>query len=410
MPLPLQITPLGPRHKPIAALTLLSAIFMIIGCSDEPSQSGTTTSSGSGGAGGGGGSGGAGAGPHSLRVAQYNIYFLDTSKLTGAGPQIEAAVQVVTRFNPDVLAVNEFQYDVEGTPPPPGTINGSGLNGARLMDRLNAVTQGAPYTHHLITFGNSGVSWSGYDGATDDPYFSEAGEGSTPGMFNYAIISRYPILADQARLIVDVPWLALEGHSGDALALATGITVPEDYPLFAKGLLIVPIQVGDHVLHVIANHPFPPIAHVVRPYRHHDEILGMKLLLDGNLPGVDPLPPDARFVIAGDLNVDPDDGDALPGTIDLLFDHPLVIPSQPADGYGSVGHTPEQNTQASACPSSSAPDPSTENQFQLDYLMPSTSIGEPLGTGMFFPDPTSTDWALACEASDHMLLWADLPW
>jgi hypothetical protein len=44
--------------------------------------------------------------------------------------------------------------------------------------------------------------------------------------------------------------------------------------------------------------------------------------------------------------------------------------------------------------------------------MPSTTIGEPTDGGVFFPDFVTepADFDLACRASDHMMLWADIPW
>lgn len=399
---------------------LTAAVCIGCGSDAEPAgpsggaggSGGGTSTGGAGGAGASGGDGGSGGQPSpSVRVAQYNISLLGSVKLKTDNPQVAAAADVIARFDPDIIAINEIAFDLTGVDPEPGTFSDGMQNGALLAEKLNAVTPGAPYEFHVLTFGNSGVLWEGYDAANHDPYFAERGNGGV-GQFNYAVLSRYPILEDDARVIVDVAWDSLPGHVGPTMQADIGVAIPPGYPIFAKGLVIVPIDVDGRVLHLVMNHPFPPINQPVNPYRHHDELLAMKLLLDGDLPGVEPLPADARFVIAGDLNVDPDDGDALPGTIEQLFDHPLVVASQPNDGHGTFGNTPEQNTQASACPANDGPDPSTDRQLQLDYLMPSTTIGPPLATGMFFPDPVAepADWQLACMASDHFLLWADLPW
>ena len=119
--------------------------------------------------------------------------------------------------------------------------------------------------------------------------------------------------------------------------------------------------------------------------------------------------PGAKFILAGDFNADPDHGDAFPDAINALLDHPLVQPFQPT-GAGTEGVHPEFNTVTSACPGPAETDPSSGKQFQIDYLLPAAAFGGVVDGGMFFPNPTASpaDWALACAASDHMLLWAEL--
>ena len=99
--------------------------------------------------------------------------------------------------------------------------------------------------------------------------------------------------------------------------------------------------------------------------------------------------------------------------INQLLDNPLITAFQPT-GPGTVGVSPEKNTTASVCGSGDgllAADPATGKEFQLDYVLPSANMGASIEGGMFFPDYATEpdDWALACAASNHMLLWADVP-
>lgn len=358
-----------------------------------------------------GGQGGSPAAPPiRVRVAQYNIYFLSTAKLLDASDdQVTAAADVVARFDPDLLAINEIEFDRSDVAPAdfvPGRFNAGAHNAERLAERLNAVTPGEPYTHTLITVGNSGFVWDGPDNGVTE--FGARGLG-TLGQLNYALLSRHPILEEGVRVITDLPWDALPESTLAHMQAEVGITAPAGYPLYSKALVIAPVQVADRVLYMLLLHTVPPVWDMTRPYRNYDELRGVRLLLDGSLPGVEPLPTDAKFVLLGDFNVDPDDGEALPGAIAQLLDHPRIVPFQP-EGGGTAGNHPERNTQASACPSATSIDPTTDRQLQLDYLLPAATMGEPLDGGVFFPDPLGApgDFDLACRASDHMLLWADL--
>ncbi|MBW2522711.1 MAG: endonuclease/exonuclease/phosphatase family protein [Deltaproteobacteria bacterium] len=355
------------------------------------------------------GSGGGGGPSGSVRIAQFNVQGLSTDKLLDpANGQVRAVTEIVARFDPDILCIEELEYDLEGVPVAeqvPGRFDGGAQNAARIAAALNAATSGAPYEHTLITLSNSGFLWAGPDNGVLE--FGSRGAGELADM-NYGIVSRYPILKDQVRVVTDVAWSDLPDNVTAQMQSEIGAVVPEGYPLFSKALVIAPIDVDGEVLVIVLLHPVPPIIYPTWPYRNHDELGGARALLDGVLPGVDPLPEDARFVLVGDLNADPDDGDSLPGAIRQLLDHPRLVPYQP-EGAGTGGNNPQRNTNVSDCPSTTPIDPTASFQLQLDYLMPSATIGEPLDGGVFFP-AESADFDLACRGSDHMMLWAELPW
>jgi hypothetical protein len=346
----------------------------------------------------------------SFRIAQYNIELLDEVDLADPpSAQLGAAVDVISRFSPDILCVEEIQYDFDAADPGPGSFNDGAQNAARLAMLLDAAGSGAPYTDTLITHGNEGTAWSGYEAGVHDPYFAEIGAGN-PGLFGYAVVSRHPIIVDEVRVITDFAWSDLPGNMIASLEAETGIVVPEGFPLFTKALVVAPVQVEDVVIDLVILHAQVPVGHPVAPYRNHDELVAVARLLEGGLPGVAPLSDEGRFVVIGDFNADADHGDGFPDAILGLLEHPLITRFEPT-GAGTVGVTPEHNTTASVCPAAGGPDPSTGMQFQLDYILPSVTHGDLIDGGMFFPDPSREpdDWAVACQASNHMLLWADLP-
>ena len=344
----------------------------------------------------------------SVRLAHYNIEFLNRPKVVPfVVPQVQAAIDIVTRFSPDIVVVNEFEVSEQ-----PGQDPGVLLNDSYSRDWADILTESGDinYRYNLGVLGNHAILFPGFDANRDDAFFATRGGlgNGTIGRLGYAIASRFPVIEDQARAITDFAWSDLPGNMLADLEANEGIVVPDGYPLFSKALAIIPFDLGDgNVLTVVALHAAAPVGHAVRPYRNRDELVALKHLIDGTLPGVDPLP--SRFVLMGDFNADPDHGDAFPDGILGILDHPSVSVFTPT-GPGTVGVNPERNTTTSACPSDTGPDPSTGSQFQLDYLLPSVAYGMPTDGGMFFPDIALQPplWQLACRASNHMMLWADI--
>ena len=118
-----------------------------------------------------------------------------------------------------------------------------------------------------------------------------------------------------------------------------------------------------------------------------------------------------RFLIAGDLNADPLDGDSFQNAIGQLLTHPAVnaayFPSSPGG--------PEQARKGGAN-NSHRGDPAFDtadfNDFNVgnlhvDYLLPSRQGLSILGGGVFWPLESDATFPLIA-ASDHRLVWLDL--
>jgi hypothetical protein len=414
------------------SLAVLAALaFASLACAPEETTatgkknneaaSGATSGAGPSGTGGSTGSGPTDPLPAlALRVAQFNLREMSTAKIVAASDaQVTAAAEVIARFAPDIVSINELQYDMvnvptSGLPGAPyakaGGFQGGAENAVRLAAHVTKAAADVTYPHTLITRGNSGYYWEGDD--LGQSSYVLRGWGEWPGRFNTAVLSRYPILENEVRVIHDIPWKSLPETSIDKMKQAEGIDVPDGFPIFEKSLNIVPVDLGDRVLYLVLLHTVSPAFDPINPYRNFDELRALRLFLDGALPGVEPLSADARFVILGDLNADPDDGDGLAGAIEQLVNHPSVVAWYPA-GHGTKGANGQLNTYVSGCgkdDGTTVTDPTKKFQMQLDYILPGKTIGQPKAGEVFWPDHVASpeDWALRCTASDHALLYADL--
>jgi 3-phytase len=123
------------------------------------------------------------------------------------------------------------------------------------------------------------------------------------------------------------------------------------------------------------------------------------------------LAPDVEFVIAGDLNADPNDGDSSGNPISLLLNHPRINDQNPPASRGareaaqSGGGVNKNHTGQSRHDTADFNDEVVGN-MRIDYVLPSMGLKH-LGGGVFWPtaDEPGHAWL---DATDHHLVWLDL--
>ncbi len=132
------------------------------------------------------------------------------------------------------------------------------------------------------------------------------------------------------------------------------------------------------------------------------------------------LGPGDLFVVVGDLNADPFDGEARRAAIGALLAHPRVRDPMPESAGGAVAaQSGGANASHRGPPSQDTADWRDEpgpGNMRVDYVLPSTGL-EVTGAGIFWPladdplarliakDPTG---GRRPASSDHRLVWVDL--
>jgi hypothetical protein len=360
-----------------------------------------------------------------LRVATFNTYLNRNEEgelaadLAAGDAQAAAVAEIIQRVRPDVILLNEFDYDASG----------EALDLFQ-RDYLAIGQNGAPsiqYPYHYIAPVNTGVP-SGKDfdndgaiGGPDDAY----GFGDFPGQYGMAVLSMYPIETDRLRtfqtfLWQDMPEAMLPTYpDGSPYYSADELAV---FRLSSKSHWDVPVDVDGKTLHLLASHPTPPVfddgtlgvdQDVVdwNGTRNHDEIRFWADYVDPEKSGyiyddsgrAGGLPAETRFVILGDLNADPVEGDSTAQAILQMLDHPRIQDPEPT----SVGAT--ENTGARF---ESTPDDTIEDGMRLDYVLPSV-FGVTAEQGRVFWPGRNYDLSRLTGfqdviSSDHRLVWEDL--
>lgn len=323
--------------------------------------------------------------------------------------QVLAVAEIVLRARPDVLLINEIDHDDSGL----------AVDAFRtLLSEGLGDLPGLVYPHRNIGPMNTGVP-SGFDLDGDGKIMGARdakGFGRFPGQYGMAVLSRFPL--GNARDFHALPWSSLPWASQPINSDGLPYYRPEVWaalPLSSKSHWDLPVDLpGDRKVHLLVSHPTPPVFDGPEDrngLRNAAEIRFWADYLDGAEWIVDAegreggLESDAHFVVMGDLNADPKDGDGDNATIAALISHPRIADPRPASpGAAAAGDA----TDTADWPETNGP-----GNLRVDYVLPARSL--PLvGSGVFWPAPDDPLARLVGTkgrqqvSSDHRLVWIDI--
>jgi hypothetical protein len=270
-----------------------------------------------------------------------------------------------------------------------------------------------------------------------------------------AVYSKYPIDLHSVRTFRLFRWKDMPGArlpDNPATPAPADWYSPEELNVFrlsSKSHWDIPIRIGRKTVHFLVSHPTPPVfddppffpagvdhngrrnadeirfwADYITPgptgsYIYDDRYISD----DGGRRGG--LKPGSLFVIAGDQNSDPVDGDSIPGAIQQLLDHPLVntklTPSSPgapqaAERQGGANDAHEGDARFDTADfADGAP-----GNLRADYVLPRKNM-RMVDAQVFWPLREDSLYRLAGDfvfenrfigngfpASDHRAVWIDV--
>ncbi len=386
---------------------------------------------------------------NTIRFSQFNASLnrgaegqLIQDLSTPENAQAKSVAEIIQRTNPDVLLINEFDY-YEPDP----------YKAAELFQKnyLSVSQNGAnptEYCYAYIAPSNTGIA-SGFDlnnngtivttpgtpGYGDDAF----GFGEFPGQYGMLLLSKYPIDTENLRTFQTFLWKDIPGSLLSTIALPDSNTPwysPEEQEvlrLSSKSHWDVPILVNGETIHALVSHPTPPTFDGLEDRngkRNYDEIRfwadyitpgkGDYIYDDaGNKGGLDT---GSRFVIMGDQNADPFDGDSYDNAIRQLLLNPGIntnfIPSslgglQQAILQGGANLTHRGNPAFDTADFADT----VPGNLRVDYVLPSADL-QISNSSVFWPLNTDPLFRLVgtfnptlpggYPSSDHKLIWADL--
>ncbi|AKC88144.1 endonuclease [Pseudoxanthomonas suwonensis] len=366
-----------------------------------------------------------------LRVATYNVSLYDEQagglvrRLQAGDDGARKVAAVLQQVRPDLVLLNEFDYDAAGM--------AADLFQRDYLERPQpGGGEALHYPYRYFAEVNTGVP-SGLDldrngtvgGVGRDRGNDAWGYGLHPGQYGMLVLSKHPIDEEQVRSFRLLRWSAMP-DARRPLDPATGKPWHDDavwqqLRLSSKSHWDVPVRTPGGTVHFLVSHPTPPVfdgpedrngarnADEIRLWQEYISSAAGDWLCDddGRCGGLDA---DARFVIAGDLNNDPVDGDGRHEAILELLEHPRVLRmATPASegGAETARAYAAQGLVRRGAPGHVTGDfgPRT-GAMRLDYVLPSTGFGL-RGSGVFWP-PSADPAAAIADGSDHHLVWVDL--
>jgi 3-phytase len=372
--------------------------------------------------------------PTPVRFATFNASLnrFSAGQLIGdlsspGNAQAAAVAEIIQRTRPDVLLINEFDFD-------------ENWEAARLFQEnyLSISHNGSEsiaYPYHFVAPSNTGIP-SGFDlnndgvvGGPDDAF----GFGFFPGQFGMAVYSMFPIDYENVRTFQTFLWKDMPGAllpDDPNTPEPADWYSPEELEVFrlsSKSHWDVPILIGGKTVHFLVSHPTPPVFDGPEDRngrRNHDEI---RFWADYILPSRSGyiyddhglgggLQPGAVFVIAGDQNSDPFDGDSIPGSAQLLLEHPLVNSKVTPSSEGAVEQAGLQGGANETHLGDPAFDTADFNDIapgnlRVDYVLPRKNL-RIVDSGVFWPTTDDPLFRLVgvfpFPSSDHRLVWVDV--
>ncbi len=361
----------------------------------------------------------------SIRIATCNVALNRTARgelskelLSGASKSARGIAEVIQIVRPDILLLNEVDFD-------------EGESAKLLEKKYLAVGQNnnrpLEYKYHYTAPVNTGVD-SGLDlnnngklGEPNDAY----GFGNFPGQYGMVIFSNFEIDSDSVKSFQKFLWkdmpdatIPVDPKTGEKYYANA---VMEKFRLSSKSHWDVPIRIGDTTIHLLASHPTPPVFDGDEDRngcRNHDEIriwsdyvsgkAGYLYDDDGGMGGLNETD---HFVIAGDLNADPEDGQTRSGAIQQLLNNPRINGSFAPESTGGKHWSNEQggrNISHKGNPLNDTGDFDDQRvgNMRIDYVLPSKTL-KVVGSGVFWPLPDENG-AAAAQHSDHRLVWIDV--
>ncbi|XQW83407.1 endonuclease/exonuclease/phosphatase family protein [Thalassotalea piscium] len=366
---------------------------------------------------------------NSIRIATFNVSmeasnYTDkkSKKSTFTGNELNQALdeqnsqirhiaEIIQRVNPDIILLNEFDYQGKDD-----KALSKFLKQYLAKSQNNQSPINFPYFYQNTV--NTGVKTK-FDLNNDGKITAPAdtyGFGNFPGQYGMVLLSKYPIDKDAIRTFQFFKWKDMPNALQPIDPATNTPWYSEkawgDMRLSSKSHWDVPVMINDHIIHVLASHPTPPVFDGPEDRngkRNHDEIRFWADYITDNKSGYiyddqkhyGGIVKNSRFVILGDQNASNVDGNAIYSGIGSLLEHPLIQDPLP-ESEGGAAHTPDNKN---------AKNHTAFWRMRADYVLPSKTGWKIEKSGIFWPNTKEATYSLIKDrnaSSDHRLVWVDL--
>jgi len=361
--------------------------------------------------------------PQQIRFATFNIAMglqsegeLYQRLQSGDDEALKKVAAVIQSVRPDVLLLNEFDwYELDSAL--------LFINNYLEIPQFGneAISYNDALSGAVNTGQNSGLDLNsnGVPGEPEDAW----GFGKFPGQYGMMVLSRFPLQLE--RSFRSFKWSdmpdALTPLNPDGSNWYPD-AIRKELRLSSKNHWDINVTINDQSVHFLVSHPTPPVFDGPEDRngaRNHDEIRLWADYVDSRRSAYiyddagasGGLPDGSKFVIAGDLNADPADGDSSSKAILQLLEHPFIDSScVPVSEGGEEASRVQggKNLEQQGNPASDTGDFNDQytGNMRIDYVLPSFTL-KVVGCGVYWPASNQPGHDLT-DVSDHHLVWLDI--
>lgn len=365
--------------------------------------------------------------PITLRIATFNASLSENEpnklieRLKNHDKNAKKIAAIIQHVRPDVLLINEFDYDEQA--------QAATLFETHYLEVSQFEQTPITYPYRYLGTVNTGTP-SGLDLDQDGTLNGPAdawGFGHHEGQYGMLVLSRFPIDTALVRSFQKFRWAKMPNALQPVLASTRKpFYDAKTWPvlrLSSKNHWDIPIKSPNGIFHFLVHHPTPPVFDGPEDRngtRNHDEIRLWADYINPNKSNylVDDqgqhggLLAGEKFVIAGDHNADPLDGDSAQSAILQLLEHPMINATKPPASKGATEAAQREGgvnlTQRGPAATDTGSFGKYVGNLRIDYVLPEKNMVIQ-SSGVFWPEHKALghDWI---DASDHRLMWVDLIW
>ncbi len=255
----------------------------------------------------------------SFKVVHYNIKELDSTKVIGAklgkNEQVKQALEVIKELGPDILSINELQYDYPGVPTNNFHTTGSNLKVLGELLNINFNTSFNPANTGLNSKPNEhGVYILKPTQEERLKYADQINFGLFPAQYSVGALFKFKKVKEV--VISDLKWTDFNTNRDPSIySDGAGNPLPKDIQLFDKNFTDVTLEIYGRKVHLILLHTVPAFNfgndNSPNYVRNLDQLEFLKWYLSGKTKvkmgevNIKPLAKNSTFIAMGDWNVDP---------------------------------------------------------------------------------------------------------
>ena len=252
-----------------------------------------------------------------LKIVHYNIKELDSKKLRSNNTQLTSAKDILSRFDYDILSINEIQFDIPNIPNKNYQTHGENLSifskflGLKDYRAIFFPANTGKYAKKK----NDGDYIDSLSDKRARTYADQDNFGIFPGQYSTGVLLKNNIEVIDIKVISSLKWKSFNPNiSFSKFRTASGKKINEEITLFDKTFTDITAKKDGKTFHIILLHTVPAYhfgnKKSINYLRNADQLRFLEWYLTGetnfkvSIKDITPLDKKSHYVAMGDWNTE----------------------------------------------------------------------------------------------------------